>query len=69
MAQEVSIGRVIFYLFCLLWIPKSYRDKNQKIKQMKAEYGLDGDYSLEELERIRIEKDYQENFVRKLNLK
>jgi hypothetical protein len=35
---------------------------------MKKELNVVQDLSLEELESLRIEKDYQDNFVKKLNL-
>lgn len=40
----------------------------RQIDEMKRKYKLDGDYTLEELEKIRIERDYQDNFVKKLKI-
>ena len=62
-----------FYVLLLIvlnttvWLLNCYFVK-QKIKRMKKELNVVEDLSLEELESLRIEKDYQENFVKKLNL-
>ena len=41
----------------------------RKIGRLKQKLAIVEDLSLKELERLRIEKDYQENFVSKLHLK
>ncbi|WP_419657324.1 hypothetical protein [Desulfosarcina variabilis] len=63
-----SISGLIIGLFSLLYLPYEYRRRMRQIDEMKRKYKLDGDYTLEELEKIRIERDYQDNFVKKLKI-
>jgi hypothetical protein len=51
----------------MVW-PGSRRSWNPG-KKGELEYDLQGDDTLEEIEKIRIERDYQGNFAKKLKLK
>ncbi len=68
-SSNISILRICMPMLCLLSILLNQFFIKKKVKKMKQDLNLEGDYSLEELEKIRIENDYQKNFVNKLNLK
>ena len=52
----------------IIWAFNRYFTK-RKIRRLKQEFGIVEDLSLDVLESLRIEKDYQDNFVSKLHLK
>ncbi len=67
--SEIPVILLILYgLFCIQFPLIKYSNQN-KINKMKREFKINRKINLEELEKIRIEKDYQENFVRKLGIK
>ena len=59
---------LLIILNIITWVSNGYFAK-RKIDRLKQKLGIVADLSLEELESLRIEKDYQENFVNKLHLK
>lgn len=66
---DVSYLRALIYLACVFYIPIQSYETKRKITDFKRKYNLEGNYTLEEIEKLRIEMDYQETFVKKLNLK
>jgi hypothetical protein len=60
---------IIFFIFLAVTFPLTEYSKRRKIEKAKKEFGLTGDISLDQIESLRIEKDYQEKYAKKWKLK
>jgi hypothetical protein len=60
---------VIFYVFLVVSLPLTEYSKKRKIEKGKKEFGLTGDISSDQIESLRIERDYQEKYAKKWKLK
>lgn len=59
---------ILFYIFILIQYPLTEYLKRRKIEKGKKEFGITGDVSLDQLESMRIEKDYQEKISKRFKL-
>jgi hypothetical protein len=66
---EFSYLHTIFYIILLVQFPLIEYSKKRKIERGKKEFGITGDVSLDEIESLRIERDYQEKYAKKWKLK
>jgi hypothetical protein len=69
METEFSYFDTIFYIILLIQFPLTEYSNKRKIEKGKKEFGVTGDISLDQLESLRIERDYQEKYVKKWKLK
>ena len=68
MRTELSGLNIIFFIILLVQLPLTEYSKKHKIEKGKKEFGITGDITLDEIESLRIEKDYQEKYAKKWKL-
>ena len=68
MRTELSGLNIIFFIILLVQLPLTEYSKKRKIEKGKKEFGITGDITLDEIESLRIEKDYQEKYAKKWKL-
>jgi hypothetical protein len=62
---ELSFLHVIFFVLLVVQLPLAEYSKKRKIEKGKKEFGLTGDISMDQIENLRIEKNYQEKYAKK----
>ncbi|MEJ2157312.1 MAG: hypothetical protein P8X96_18435 [Desulfobacteraceae bacterium] len=68
MKTELSYLHFIFFVLLIVQFPLVEYLKKRKIVKGKKEFGIAGDISLDQIESLRIEKDYQEKYANKWKL-
>lgn len=68
MGTELSYLHVLFFVLFVVQLPLAEYSKKRKIEKGKKEFGITGAISLERIESLRIEKDYQEKYAEKWKL-
>lgn len=68
MRTELSYLHVIFFALLVVQLPLAEYSKKRKIDNGKKEFGITGDISLDQIESLEIEKDYQEKYAQKWKL-
>ena len=65
METKPTFLNLIFYIFLVVQLPLTSYLNKRKIENGKKEFGITGNISLDELESMWIEKDYQEKIAKK----
>jgi hypothetical protein len=68
MRSELSYLHAIFFILLVVQFPFAEYSKKGKIAKGKKEFGITGDISLDQIESMRIEKDYQEKYAKNWKL-
>ena len=63
-----AFSDILFYIFAVILVPLNDYLIKRKIEKGKKELGITGDLSLEALESLRIEKDYQDRIKKRFKL-
>ena len=66
--SELSVLNLIFYIFVVIQLPLNEYFNRRAIEKGKKEFNISGDITREDIESLRIEKDYQEKIAKKFEL-
>jgi hypothetical protein len=68
MRTELSYLHVLFFVLLVIQFPLAEYSKKRKIVKGKKEFGINGDISLDQIESLQIEKDYQGRYAKNWKL-
>lgn len=66
--SELSLLNLIFYVFFVVQLPLIEYFNKRAIEKGKKEFNISGEVTAEEIENLRIERDYQEKMAKKFEL-